>query len=266
MHIRAGIIYQLINGYISKSIYKELIYWSNYIENNNFYYDMYYVLVILESDFYYEAPFDFNLECYYPGRSEQIMSIFDGYNIQDIYNAISFYIYEYRVILEEEKMQVIPENPTNTWFGTIGKDMEVTTKIILENVYGFGIDCIDRSYYNIPGTNIHLAGKADGYITSSPGGIYNGFVFECKYVHGRCKVDKFKTQIACYNKIYGRSVLLAIITGQEIKLYSYTSRTLEKYWDDKIKDRLLEVCSDIDSKILVKNIENVPGYIEFMTS
>lgn len=264
MYIRAGIIYQLINGYISKSICKELIYWSDYVDNNSFYYDMYYILVILESDLDYQAPIDFDLEIYYPGKSEQILSIFGEYEIQAIYDAISFYVYEYRVILEEEKMQVIPGNPTSTWFGTIGKDMETTTKIVLEDVYGFSIGYINRSYYNIPGTNIHLAGKADGYITSSPGGIYNGFIFECKYVHGRCKVDKFLTQIACYNKIYGKSVLLAIITGQDIKLYSYTSRNLEKYWDNKIKDKLIEVCSGIDNKILVKNVESVPKYIEFM--
>lgn len=266
MYIRAGIIYQLINRYLSKEIYRELIYWSNYSENNSFYYDMYYVLTIMESDFYYQAPIDFDLECYYPGRSKQILELFGGCTQQDVHDAVSYYIYEYRMILEEEKMYIIPENPTNTWFGTIGKDMETTTKIILSSIYGFTIDEIQRSFYTIPDTNINIAGKADGYIRSSPGGIYNGYVLECKYVQNRCKIAKVMTQIACYNKIYGCPVLLAILTGNEIKLFSYSSITLAKHWANKIVTKLVDVCSEIDQKILIKNIEDVPDHIEFMVS
>lgn len=266
MYIRAGLIYQIINGLVTKEICKELIYWSDYLSNNEFYYDMYYVGIILKSYFCYEAPIDFDPYVYFGKMSVLIPKIFPKFTIREIYDALSFYVYEYSLEVSEEKSKIIPGNPVTRWFGAVGKDMENMTKFVLQEIYGFSIGIIDKQSYKIPGTDIVIVGKADGIVDRSPGGIYDGYVLECKYVQTRCSIDRVKTQIACYSKIYNRPVLLTIMMNNEIKMFSYSCKNLDKFWDGYIYPKLDQECREIKSKIFMENIKDIPEYIEFMTN
>jgi len=267
MHIRAGLVYPLAKKKYSKDSYRgivrEIIYWSGWCDDNKFYYDMYYIGIILNSDLCYPAPFDFDLSVYYPGYEQKILNIFAEWDCQDIFDAISYYIYHYQLVLAEEMVRVIPLNPTLCWLETKGKNYEVTVKFILNQVYGFDIGVIDRKDYKIPGTDVTLVGKADGIIVSSPGGVYDKHVLECKYARNKCNIEKNRTQIACYYKIYGLPVLLVIFQDNVIKTYRYGEYSLAQTWNENVGS-LLTACDEIRRVAKLENTESVPEAIELL--
>lgn len=252
-----------INSY--KRIVSEIIFWSGWSEDNEFYYDMYYVNIILESDLHYTAPFDFDMSIYYPKYEQKILDMFSDYSMEQIFDAVSYFIYEYRMVLEEERSEVIPKNPVSGWFQTLGKNMEDSIKIVLSKIYGYCIDTIGKGEYNIPGTDINLVGRADGYIATSPGGIYDDHVLECKYSSGKSNVKKIQVQISCYYKIYNKPVLLAVFQHNSIRVYRYSGYTLEKIWSDSVLPALSESCEDIRKKMKVDRISMVPEMVRMLS-
>lgn len=271
MYIRAGIVYQIIkkvqNQKILKDLYREVTFWSGWHADNEFLYDMHYIAIILDADIDYPAPVDFDMEQYYRGRSQQILQMFDGIPIQMLYDAMSYYLYNYRLELLCELAEIIPKYPADQWFGKNGKSIEKSIKFIMSSIYGYSITSIDRGEYVIPNTDIHLMGKADGYISKSPGGIYDDHVLECKYTPtGASNIEKNRIQIACYHKIYGKPVLLAIYSGADIKLYRYSCQNLARIWDENIEKLLVPRCFELENKLKITDTCQVPELIKLFSN
>lgn len=260
MRIRAGLVYQIVNDLVDTTIYKEIIYWSGWAEQNRFIYDMYYIKIILESDIDYDPPFDFSIADYY--QEEKILELFKNHPKDKIITAVSYYICHHQFIMASEISQIEVQNPVTRWFGTIGKNMEDVITFVLEQIYGFAINQISMKDYKIPGYDITIAGRSDGLVASSPGGIYNDHIIEYKFIKHRCNIDKVKSQIACYYKIYDKPVLLVVSDGKILKLYKYNIRNLEKIWNG-LEPSLVRKCCELTKK-LRPTILDMPEFVKLM--
>lgn len=264
MRVRAGIVYQMITDRMEPKNYREIIFWSGWADNIKFYFDIYNINKIIESEIRYATPKDFQLQQFFGNRSGQLMKIFEDYEDECILGAVSYYLFEYVYAIIDQLKIITLQNPTYGWYSTLGLNMESSAKIILTQIYGYDIIEIDRAEVTIS-KSIMLVGKADGLIKSSPGGLYDGWILEIKFSKGgNCNILKNQSQIACYHKIYDRPVLLVIYTLKQLKIYPYNSAKLGQIWDSTINDKLIAECKKIKKISNVEKIQDIPKLMELI--
>jgi len=255
IRIRAGIIYNIVNLQITKQHANEIFYWSN---NPEFVTIMGMINDILSMDVCYPPPVDFEYLRYFVGYE----SIAKQY-LKDVdLGTIAYYFLEY------QKFEKI-ENPISQWrVNTKGQTEEKNAIYRFNKVYGFTISSIKRGDYMIEGTNIVISGTPDGIITSSPGGIFDGYLVEIKYqtrTNDKTKIRN-KYQISSYCKIFNKPVMLIVFLNNKYNVYHFTVETLNKIWNKDILPGLKANIKNIQDKLLIRCPQDITTYYDYINS
>lgn len=265
MHLRVGIIYLILQNKLSNKHYKEIIFWSKWIDDIKFYYDLYHIIQIIKSDIKYDPPVDFKIENFI---SLKILEHLANFDIFKILESISYYYLEYSKFSYDYNKYLQFEDPRNGWkLKTIGLNYEKKMLLLLNEVYGFKIISSVRQTYTIPNSDgIYISGTPDGYICESPGNIYDDHIIEFKFINDEqnCKLflEKTKIQLAGYYKTHNKPIILIVYVKKFncIKLFRYSNVKLENIWQNMLP-QFVANCKKLKSTLCVKNVEQIPKYL-----
>lgn len=261
MHIRAGILCQLIDGQLNKDHLLEIIYWSGWTDQLKAVYNIYKILELYKLDptLYYKPIADYNLSNYF-GQHTNLATKYLELVPPEI---ICYYFHEVYFI---DIPYITIGNPAKGWNKqTLGHIQENKAVEIFNQIYGYEIASIGRQSYKIPGTNITISGRPDGYIKSSPGGIFDDFILEIKYSRNKRQDDyqirKNKVQMASYCKTFNKSVMLIVYSKNTYNVFRYLKNMLNKFWDKEILPKLHTQYPKLFERLCISSPEDIPKYL-----